>query len=189
MWTVFCDFWIFLLGEHDTRSKSESNELRLRVRDIIVHDQYEDKKSQEYLVYDFTLLKLSEPVNFELYPHIRPICMPDPKFIETQGDLFTTVGWGHTEVYHLVLGNLTKGCGSSPSDTLQKIDVRYTFFFNDKNNIDFNFRAVELQTCQKTFNGLDIEIRDINMCAKSSLGDTCQGDSGGGLVKKNSNGR
>ena len=112
-----------MLGEHDT--KSESNELRLRVRDIIVHDQYEDKKSQGYLVYDFTLLKLSEPVNFELYPHIRPICMPDSRFNDNEGDSVTVAGWGNTQVDPVFLGKgLTKGFDSVPSTTLQKVDVR-----------------------------------------------------------------
>ena len=118
---------ICILGAHD-RTLSELTTLRLRAVSISVHDQYTADIRQGFVLYDFALLELNENVNFSLYPHIRPICMPDPKFVETQGDLVTTVGWGYTEVYHLVLGNLTKGCGSSPSDTLQKIDVRYTFF-------------------------------------------------------------
>jgi hypothetical protein len=106
--------------------------------------------------------------------------MPEQEFIETEGDLVTAVGWGHTEVSPLVLGNLTEGIDSSPSDTLQKNDVRYTFDFNEKNTKNFNLSLVELQTCQQTFSGLNIDIRKINMCAKSSSGNTCR------LVKKHS---
>jgi hypothetical protein len=123
---------ICILGAHDIRTLSELMTLRLRAVSVSVHDQYAKDVKKGFVVYDFALIELKEPVNFSLYPHIRPICMPDPKFIEAQGDLFTTVGWGHTEVNHLVLGNLTEGVGSSPSDTLQKIDVRYTFDFNEK---------------------------------------------------------
>ena len=86
---------ICILGAHD-RTLSELTTLRLRAVSVSVHDQYTADIRQGFVVYDFALLELNEPVNFSLYPHIRPICMPDPKFIETKGDLFTTVGWGHT---------------------------------------------------------------------------------------------
>ena len=114
-----------MLGEHNLRSKSESKELRLRVSDILVHDQYEDKTRQGYVVYDFTLLKLSEPVNFKLYPHIRPICMPDSSFKDNEGDVVSVAGWGNTQVDRVFHGNgIIEGFDTAPSTTLQKVDIR-----------------------------------------------------------------
>jgi hypothetical protein len=116
---------LFLMsGEHNRRTKLESDELRLSaVPPFIVHDQYEEQ--YRYLIYDFALLRLSERVNFNLYPHIRPICLPDSSFKDNQGDVVTVVGWGNTEVDHRFSGEIIKGFSYSPSDTLQKIDLRF----------------------------------------------------------------
>ena len=50
-------------------------------------------------------------------------------------------------------------------------------------------RLVSQQRCRDIFRELDevkVQIRDINVCADSTVGDTCQGDSGGSLMVWNS---
>ena len=116
---------IGISGEHNLLKTSESSELRRKAEPpFLVHDDYEENQRLGYVVYDFTLLKLSERVNFNLYPHIRPICLPDSIFKDYQGEDVTVIGWGYTQVDYAFSGNLIKGIDSSPSNTLQKIDIR-----------------------------------------------------------------
>jgi hypothetical protein len=46
--------------------------------------------------YDFALIKMREPVTFNDYPSLRPVCLPDNE--KTDADLFglsgTVSGWG-----------------------------------------------------------------------------------------------
>ena len=110
-------------GDHNIRKSSESNTLRTKALEpFLVHDQY--KESKHEVIYDFTLLRLSERVNFNTYPHIRPICLPDSSFQENNQDIVTVVGWGYTQVDESVSGNLIRGIDSSPADVLQKLDIR-----------------------------------------------------------------
>ena len=62
-----------LLGEHDYYDDNESNRLVARVDKIIDHPDY---SSSPVPVMDFSLLRLKEPVDFDMYPHIRPVCLP-----------------------------------------------------------------------------------------------------------------
>ena len=62
-----------LLGEHDYSDDNESDHLVAGVDKIIDHPDY---VSSPVPVMDFSLLRLKEPVNFDAYPHIRPICLP-----------------------------------------------------------------------------------------------------------------
>eukprot|EP00092_Neocalanus_flemingeri_P043676 GFUD01048201.1.p1 GENE.GFUD01048201.1~~GFUD01048201.1.p1 ORF type:complete len:304 (+),score=48.95 GFUD01048201.1:30-941(+) len=160
-----------ILGEHSIRDKSESRKLRIKAQPpFLVHNQYEKNIQAGYVIFDFTLLRLSQQVNFKLYPHIRPVCLPDRSYTDYQGEYATAVGWGYTKVDFAISGNLIEGIDSSPSDALQKIDIR----------------LYRQNKCEDIFQSLDIKIKDINMCAASQQGDACGGDSGGGLVKKSS---
>ena len=62
-----------VLGEHDTFDDNESDRLIARVDKIIEHPDY---AYDPVPVKDFAMLRLKEPVNFDAYPHIRPICLP-----------------------------------------------------------------------------------------------------------------
>ena len=62
-----------LLGEHDYSDDNESDRLIARVDRIIEHPDY---AYDPVPVKDFAMLRLKEPVNFDAYPHIRPICLP-----------------------------------------------------------------------------------------------------------------
>ena len=118
---------ILISVEHNLLKTSESSELRRKAEPpFLVHDDYEENQRLGYVIYDFTLLRLSERVNFNLYPHIRPICLPDSIFKDYKSEDVTVTGWGYTQVDYAVgnSGNLITGLDSSPSDTLQKIDIR-----------------------------------------------------------------
>lgn len=118
---------IYIPGEHDIRDKSETKELRLKaIPPFLVHEKYKLKNSKNhgYLYYDFTLLELSQAVDFSLFPHIRPVCLPASGLDEAEGDQVTVVGWGNTRVDHIFIGDLKRGSSFFQSNTLQKIDLR-----------------------------------------------------------------
>ena len=81
-----------LLGEHDYYEKDETISLRMEVSEIFNHPKY----NTETMDYDFSLLRLSEPVEFALYPHIRPICLPADPSEDYDGFLAIVAGWGAT---------------------------------------------------------------------------------------------
>ena len=113
-------------GEHDIGTELESRKLRRSaVWPFIIHDQYE--RGYKDIVYDVALLRLSRRVNFKLFPHIRPICLPDSRFRDIHGESVTIVGWGYTEVDPIegFRKNLIKGeYRGTPLDTLQKAEIR-----------------------------------------------------------------
>ena len=47
-----------------------------------------------------------------------------------------------------------------------------------------HFRFVRQDTCDDIYYDLKINIQDSNVCARSTSGDACGGDSGGGLVRE-----
>ncbi|XP_035219041.1 serine protease nudel-like [Stegodyphus dumicola] len=46
------------------------------------------------LDFDIVMLRIAEPVVFDFW--VRPICLPDPRRIETSGSICTAIGWGDT---------------------------------------------------------------------------------------------
>ena len=62
-----------LLGEHDYYDDTESNHLVAKVDKIVDHPEYSESPVP---MMDFSLLRLREPVDFDMYPHIRPVCLP-----------------------------------------------------------------------------------------------------------------
>ena len=80
-----------LLGEHDYYDDTESNHLVAKVDKIVDHPDY---TSRPVPVMDFSLLRLSSPVDFDAYPHIRPICLPVPDFnneVDTHDEHFSFI--------------------------------------------------------------------------------------------------
>jgi len=165
-----------ILGEHNTNRNSETQELRIRAKPpFIVHDSYSSNLvgSPSFVVYDFTLIKLSTSVDFSQFPHIRPACLPEPSTRISEGDPVTVVGWGNTQVdFHPEGDNIIQGEDRAPSPVLKKL----------------NLKLSSKKKCQNIFSPLSVDIRDINVCAASNTGDACGGDSGGGMVKQNRNG-
>ena len=96
-------------------------------------------------------------------------------------------GWGFTRIRHITIGDLMRGLGSFASDTLQKLSVRFSDYLFLGIIIYFVLflRMVEQAQCQDIYRDVEnvaVQIRNINMCAASTVGDTCQGDSGGPLM-------
>ena len=61
-----------LLGEHDYYSTDETDHWVARVDKIVDHPDYDEYTTSN----DFSMLRLKEAVDFEAYPHIRPVCLP-----------------------------------------------------------------------------------------------------------------
>ena len=73
------------------------------------------------------LLELETPVDFDQFPHIRPVCLPDTEDLQldlTERD-GVVAGWGVTEVDYVTRdcdytrGDVVQG---SSSDVLKKIE-------------------------------------------------------------------
>jgi len=144
-----------LLGEHDYYEEDETISLRMEVSEIFNHPKY----NTETVDYDFSLLRLSEPVDFAMYPHIRPICLPADPSEDYDGFLATVAGWGATSQ------------GGPTSNYLQSAEV------NVLSNEDCNGD-------EYAYGGA---ITDRMLCANVEGGgtDSCQGDSGGPLITPN----
>eukprot|EP00092_Neocalanus_flemingeri_P107358 GFUD01137800.1.p1 GENE.GFUD01137800.1~~GFUD01137800.1.p1 ORF type:complete len:395 (-),score=97.10 GFUD01137800.1:165-1349(-) len=166
------------LGEHNTRTSQETTTFKTTARPYRYqkHWSYKLDRKKGNLVYDFALLELTEPVDWARYPHIRPVCLPGEEERDYSGEFATLVGWGSTLVNYEVLRNsLVKGVPSrNLSNSLQKLEVR----------------LMRQSKCQDVFQEakLDIRISESNLCAVSELGDSCAGDSGGGLFMRNQRG-
>jgi len=115
---------------------------------IINHDLYSDPYD-----YDFSLLKLSTPVDFLANPHIRPICLPTSASNMYTGDTATVTGWGMTAE------------GGKISDVLREVDLE----------VLPNWACKEIY--EKSFN-----ITSRMICANEYGKSACYGDSGGPLV-------
>ena len=63
------------LGEYDL-TKSDSGIYATRNHSKMIHDKYEELANRAQ-IYDTAILELKTPVDFEKYPNIRPICLPD----------------------------------------------------------------------------------------------------------------
>eukprot|EP00092_Neocalanus_flemingeri_P035880 GFUD01039064.1.p1 GENE.GFUD01039064.1~~GFUD01039064.1.p1 ORF type:complete len:414 (+),score=72.51 GFUD01039064.1:74-1315(+) len=166
------------LGEHRISSILDSRELKLSaIPPFLVHERYAESKRAGYVIYDFTLLRLAKRVKFSFYRNIRPICLPAGRFKDYDDNTAGVVaGWGYTRLRQVTIGRLVKGLGSYASDVLQKLNVR----------------LIGQERCRDIYREVEevkVQIRDINVCADSTVGDTCQGDSGGSLMVWNSGGR
>merc|ERR1711973_444438 len=140
-----------LLGEHDYMDSSEADSIRSGISAAINHPSYDASTTD----YDFSLVKLSEPVDFSQHPHIRPICLPADDS-ETYADFDAIVtGWG------------TTSSGGSTSAKLREVVVQ----------------VLSNEQCRKT-EYASSEITDQMLCAGVDKGgkDACQGDSGGPLI-------
>ncbi|GBN08993.1 Serine protease nudel, partial [Araneus ventricosus] len=64
------------------------------------------------LEYDIAMLRTAEEVGFDFW--VRPICLPNPMWVETSGSFCTAIGWGDT------------GEAKGDSDDLQEVHVPLT---------------------------------------------------------------
>merc|ERR1711970_1457463 len=142
-----------LLGEHDYTTTTESNMTRAGVEMIVNHPHYDKQTSN----YDFSLIKLADPVDFSLHPHIRPVCLPEPGVGDHTGVVATVTGWGTTSL------------GGPTSETLLEVSVKVMSNTECRSKYSYQPLAV---------------ITDQMLCAMVDGGgkDACQGDSGRPLV-------
>ena len=47
--------------------------------------------------YDFALIKLARRIQWEEYPHIRPVCLPADASQTYESETATVAGWGRLE--------------------------------------------------------------------------------------------
>jgi len=167
-----------ILGEHDTTSRLESTSLRIKAKPYRFNKHWSYKfDGQQGAWYDFALIELSEPVDFGRHPHIRPVCLPDQGETDFSNEVATVSGWGLQNVdykRYTQLG-LVKGVGYGRAKKLKKLDVR----------------LMSQAECRNIYHNVEpeIKLKESNLCAISSSGDSCQGDSGGGLVIPRCDGR
>jgi len=142
-----------LLGEHDYTTTTESKMVRASIEKIVNHPNYDKPTSN----YDFSLIKLAEPVDFFTHPHIRPVCLPEPGSGDYAGVVATVTGWGATSL------------GGPVSETLQEVSVKV--MSNTECTSMYSYHPLAW-------------ISDQMLCAMVDGGgqDACQGDSGGPLV-------
>jgi len=139
------------LGEHRLSTSSESQLLKPGIEKIVLHPNYDNKTKN----YDLALLKLGAPVDFEAYPHIRPICLPESTYNNYAGYDAIAAGWGRLGIYDTV------------SNVLRDVTVK----------------VITNAECKAT-SYFDAEIFDSMLCAGVPNGgkDSCSGDSGGALM-------
>ena len=156
------------------RTKHESEVFKTTAKDKdIIHSYKNLLKLLGYVEYDVAMIELEKPVNFKAYPHIRPVCLPAKTDVEKEYPDFTfgtVVGWGATAVVEN-RGNLIADLNSVSNVPNKLEDVE---LMNRRECDDFFFN-----------NFKEIKVNPGSFCGVSDTGDSCQGDSGGGLVYLN----
>jgi hypothetical protein len=114
-------------GEHDTTSRLESSSLRIQAKPYRFNKHWSYKfDGEQGAWYDFALIELSERVDFNRHPHIRPVCLPENEEVEYGNEVATVSGWGLQNVDYKKYKHqgLVKGVGYGSAKKLQKLDVR-----------------------------------------------------------------
>ena len=78
------------LGDFDRSTWSDIHSVQIQAS-AIVYPQYNSSNWNE----DIALLKLKTPIDFNSFPHIRPLCLSSSA-IPTPGQTVTVVGWSGT---------------------------------------------------------------------------------------------
>jgi len=162
------------LGEHDRKVRYDSEVFKTTAKDKDIIYSYKNLlKLKGFVEYDIAMLELEKPVNFFAYPHIRPACLPDEDDVNKDYPDFTfgtVVGWGATAV--------VENRGSLIAD------------YKSISDVPIKLEDVEIMNQKKCDNFFlenlkEIKVNPGSFCGLSDSGDSCQGDSGGGLVYKN----
>lgn len=139
-----------ILGDHDWTSKTEVVEGRFDAEEFIRHPKAGQVAQFDY---DFALIKLVTPVDFTQYHRVRPVCLPDPS--SSKEDLVGRVGyasgWGLVDPKKL----------HQQAKILQKVAVS----------------VISMNDCRLKYKSNPVT--ENMMCAETSGGDACFGDSGG----------
>jgi len=151
--------YTLVLGDHNITDTTEAESLQLGVVEIIGHKKYNQKFTHNN---DLALLKLSQDVDWDANPHIRPVCLPSANAGKFGGSLATVTGWGAT------------ASGGSGSETLLEVEVE----------------VLKNKDCKNNYGYAENQISTRMLCASVPEGgkDSCQGDSGGPLVTSSDGG-
>ena len=150
---------VVLLGAHDISQESRRNRneyLMRKVISIVPHPQY----NQETINYDFSLLKIKNPIDWTSAYDVRPICLPmaDSKFKNYVGQDSIVTGWGAVTWQ-----------GAS-SDVLLESKGLKVISNEECNSAKYGYNKTH-------------HITEQMLCATSKFNeDSCQGDSGGPLI-------
>lgn len=143
-------------GLHRIRRMNSSSVQKRRVVQITIHKHF------DFILFesDLALLKLDRDLRMTRY--VRPVCLPETsaqRDLMTPGTFGRVVGWGY---------KVTHASSSPFADTLKEICIPTT-----TNEI-----------CQRAFEDENYKVTPKMLCAGQPSGgkDSCQGDSGGGLV-------
>ncbi|KAG7315305.1 hypothetical protein KOW79_021393 [Hemibagrus wyckioides] len=150
------------LGKYERAKYEKGTEKIVAIDEIIVHPKYNWK---ENLNRDIALLHMKKPVAFT--KQIHPICLPTKQIVNTLmsvGYKGRVTGWG----------NLKEAWTSNPQNLPAKLQ-------------QVHLPIVDQETCRKS---TSIRITDNMFCAgykpeDKKRGDSCEGDSGGPFVMKN----
>ena len=138
-----------ILGDHDWTTRRETAEIRRSVVEAISHPKFGDRATFDY---DFALLKLSEPVNYNTHGHIRPACLPQSdQGDRLAGQIGTASGWGVVDP-------------SNPSRQAKKLQT-------------VNVKILPDAKCSGSYPARSMT--HTMLCAAAKGGDACFGDSGG----------
>ena len=65
-------------GIDDLKRLSDPKVFKTRLRENpIIHPEKGKRPNKNGVHHNFALLQLSQPINFQRYPHIRPVCLPE----------------------------------------------------------------------------------------------------------------
>jgi len=144
---------VVTLGDHDWTVSGEWPDMQIGVEKVTLHPKF---RQGALFNYDYAIIKLNRPVDFERYDWIRPACLPQGNrdYVNTTG---TVSGWG-------VIDPDTK----RQSTVLQSVEVD----------------IMSVKDCIKSYNTKDITSNMI--CARAPGADACYGDSGGPLTVQQS---
>ncbi|CAG0893628.1 unnamed protein product [Darwinula stevensoni] len=150
------------LGDLDRNTPFESGSIVIPAQ-AIEHPQFVIKKSGNSLLAinnDIALLKLSRPVDFQAYPHIRPICL-SMFALPFTGQTVVDAGWGATTPW--------EGANGITTARLMEVTVNVVSDAVCKNNYPTLFNT--------NF-----------FCTQGDGKNTCNGDSGGPVMYKTPSG-
>ncbi|XP_045546917.1 transmembrane protease serine 6 isoform X2 [Salmo salar] len=145
--------WTVYLGKF-LLNRSSQMEDAIRVQQILPHQYYDDETHD----YDLALLRLERPAAPGTLA--QPACLPSPTHQQEPELLCWVTGWGALRE------------GGTPSNVLQKVDVR----------------LVSEEACFRSY-GYMVTPRMLCAGYRSGEKDACQGDSGGPLVCQENSGR
>ncbi|XP_070509695.1 CLIP domain-containing serine protease B4-like [Chironomus tepperi] len=134
--------------------------VEIEIENIIVHEDYNASSRMRYN--DIALIKLKENVTFSSY--IKPICLPIDDFVRNMN-----MTGHHVEVAGFGLTNL-----ASRTSSVRKMKL--------------GLKINPQRYCEEIYARYDVVLNSKQICAGGEKGkDTCNGDSGGALMKQINN--